>query len=77
MSDENDGELAKLVDLKRGYKSEVAKLEVQQRMQMAAELATKKTELAEKYATQLAERITEKVIGSLKPMLVEVFKDNE
>ena len=77
MSDENDSELAKLIDLKRGYKSELAALEVQQRMQMAAELETKKRELAEKYAAQLAERISEKVVASLKPMLMEVFKDND
>ena len=75
MSDENSQEVAKLLDLKREYRSEVAKLEVTQRMQMAAELAAKKQELAEKYADQLAAKITEKVVASLKPMLTEVFRD--
>ena len=75
MSDENSQEVAKLLDLKREYRSEVAKLEVTQRMQMAAELAAKKQGLAEKYADQLATKITEKVVASLKPMLTEVFRD--
>lgn len=77
MSDENESDVAQLLQLKRGYKSDLAALEVQQRMQMAAELETKKRELAEKYAAQLAERISEKVVASLKPMLTEVFKDND
>ena len=75
MSDENDSELAKLLDLKRGYKSELAALEVSQRMQMAAELETKKQELAEKYAAELAEKISERVVASLRPMLIEVIRD--
>ena len=75
MSDQNSQEVAKLLDLKREYRSEVAKLEVAQRMQMAAELAAKKQELAEKYADQLATKITQNVVASLKPMLTEVFRD--
>ena len=77
MSDENDSELAKLLELKRGYKSELAALEVQQRMQLAAELAEKKKALTEKYATQMAEKIAEKVAVSLKPLLTEVFLKDE
>jgi RNase P subunit RPR2 len=77
LSDENDAELAKLLELKRGYKSELAALEVQQRMQLAAELAEKKKELTEKYATQVAEKIAEKVAVSLKPLLTEVFLKDE
>ncbi len=75
MSDESESEVAKLLDLKRGYRSELAELEVAQRMKLNAELAEKKRELVEKYAAQLAEKITEKVVASLKPMLMEVFRD--
>ena len=77
MGDENDAELAKLLELKRGYKSELAALEVQQRMQMATELAEKKKTLTDKYAAQMAEKIAEKVAVSLKPLLTEVFLKDE
>lgn len=75
MSDENDSELAKLLEIKRGYRKELGELEVAQRMKLAAELAEKKLALQEKYATQLAEKISERVIASLRPMLTEVIRD--
>ena len=77
MSDETDGELAKLVDLRHGYKSELAELEVAQRMKLATELAEKKKELTEKYAAQVAEKIAKKVAASLKPLLTELFLKDE
>jgi len=46
-------------------------------MQLAAELAEKKKALTEKYATQMAEKIAEKVAVSLKPLLTEVFLKDE
>jgi len=76
LSDENESsEVAQLLEIKRGYRNELTQLEVAQRMKLAAELAEKKQALQEKYAAQLAEKISQRVVASLRPMLIEVIRD--
>lgn len=78
MSDGNEnGELTQLLEIKRNYRSELGELEVAARTKLIAELAEKKKELADKCATQLTEKILEKVAASLKLMLLEVLRELE
>jgi arginyl-tRNA synthetase len=70
-------ETAQLLEIKRNYRSEIAELEVAARMKLNAELREKKKELADKWATQLTEKILEKIAASLKPILLEVLREDE
>jgi hypothetical protein len=74
--DENE-EAGQLLDIKRNYRSQVAELEVAARMKLNAELREKKKELADRWATQLTEKILEKIAASLKPILLEVLREDE
>jgi len=70
-------EAAQLLEIKRNYRSEIAELEVATRMKLNAELREKKKELADRWATQLTEKILEKIAASLKPILLEVLREDE
>lgn len=74
--DENE-EAGQLLDIKRNYRSQVAELEVAARMKLNAELREKKKELADRWATQMTEKILEKIAASLKPILLEVLREDE
>ena len=74
--DENE-EAGQLLDIKRNYRSQVAELEVVARMKLNAELREKKKELADRWATQMTEKILEKIAASLKPILLEVLREDE
>lgn len=70
MADE-DGNVAELYELKKKYGKDCATLEADVQQRLATELSDQKKVLAEKYVEDLAKAIAQR----LKPILLEVLKD--